>query len=168
MSHRQHIPVAAVLFLSIAAPAAAQTTLPPGDGREIVARMCGTGCHRIEVVITHRYTDEGWAQSVDNMVTRGAKGTDREIEAAIRYLSQHFGRPPIGGGARTAPTPSSTPGREAAAPSARAKTSADSKTVVIPENEWRFYGHDSGGRRYSPLKQINPQNVASNTTLPAG
>ena len=32
---------------------------------------------------------------------------------------------------------------------------------MIPENEWRFYGHDSGGRRYSPLKQINPQNVAS-------
>ena len=161
MSHPPHIPVAAVLFLSIAAPAAAQTTLPPGDGREIVQRMCGTGCHRIEVVIAHRHTDEGWSQVVDNMVTRGAKGTDPEIEATIRYLSLHFGRPPIGVSARTAPTPSSTPSRGAAAPSARAKASVDSKAVVIPENEWRFYGHDSGGRRYSPLKQINLQNVAS-------
>jgi len=26
--------------------------------------------------------------------------------------------------------------------------------------EWNFYGGDAGGTRYSPLKQINPQNVA--------
>src|ERR1700693_5345907 len=27
--------------------------------------------------------------------------------------------------------------------------------------EWRFYGGDAGGRRSSPLKQINRQNVGS-------
>ena len=131
-----------------------------------MAARSSPGCAALAVIVSRwssriGHTDEGWSQVVDNMVTRGAKGTDPEIEATIRYLSLHFGRPPIGGSARTAPTPSSTPGRGAAAPSARAKTSADSKAVVIPENEWRFYGHDSGGRRYSPLKQINPQNVAS-------
>ena len=28
-----------------------------------------------------------------------------------------------------------------------------------PSNEWPTYGHDSGGRRFSPLTQINPGNV---------
>ena len=26
--------------------------------------------------------------------------------------------------------------------------------------DWPFYGHDAGGTRYSPLKQINRENVA--------
>ncbi|HEY2930814.1 MAG TPA: pyrroloquinoline quinone-dependent dehydrogenase [Acidobacteriota bacterium] len=31
----------------------------------------------------------------------------------------------------------------------------------IPDGEWRFYGHDSGGARFSPLKQINTSNVSN-------
>jgi quinoprotein glucose dehydrogenase len=32
-----------------------------------------------------------------------------------------------------------------------------------PETEWHSYGHDSGGMRYSPLKQINRSNVGQLT-----
>ncbi|HTM14894.1 MAG TPA: hypothetical protein VL127_18360, partial [Bryobacteraceae bacterium] len=36
--------------------------------------------------------------------------------------------------------------------------------VVMPvlhaQNDWPGYGHDPGGQRYSPLKQINASNVA--------
>src|SRR5260370_27755541 len=39
------------------------------------------------------------------------------------------------------------------------------KNSALPENdsgaEWPYYGHDAGGMRYSPLKQINRQNVAT-------
>ena len=31
---------------------------------------------------------------------------------------------------------------------------------VLPAQEWRFWGGDSGGNRYSPLKQINTSNVS--------
>jgi quinoprotein glucose dehydrogenase len=156
----QHPVVAAFLTLSVAPYAGAQSTLPPGEGREVVARMCGTGCHRIEVTIAQRKTDDAWAQVVDNMVTRGAKGTDREIDAVIRYLSRHFGRSAIGGADKPASaSPRSTSGGVTPTPSPG--PSSLSKVTVNPENEWRAYGQDPGGRRYSPLKEITSQNVAS-------
>jgi len=30
-----------------------------------------------------------------------------------------------------------------------------------PAEEWGFYGHDAGGQRFSPLRQVNQTNVAS-------
>ena len=33
-------------------------------------------------------------------------------------------------------------------------------TEMLRGQEWRSYGNDAGGSRYSPLKQINRQNVA--------
>src|SRR5260370_8653735 len=39
------------------------------------------------------------------------------------------------------------------------------KNSAPPENDsgadWPYYGHDAGGMRYSPLKQISRQNVAT-------
>jgi quinoprotein glucose dehydrogenase len=152
--------VATLLLVSVAAYARAQTALPPGEGHEVVARMCGTGCHRIEVAIVPRHTEDGWGQVVDNMVTRGAKGTDQEIEAVIRYLSRHFGRSAIGGTEKTVPNSRPTPGRAAPTRTTRAPASPSRGIAVNPEHEWRAYGQDPGGRRYSPLKQITPRNVA--------
>jgi quinoprotein glucose dehydrogenase len=38
------------------------------------------------------------------------------------------------------------------------------KNAALPEKdsgeEWPYYGHDAGGMRYSPLTQINRDNVA--------
>jgi len=38
------------------------------------------------------------------------------------------------------------------------------KSLALPEKdsgeEWTYYGHDAGGMRYSPLAQINRDNVA--------
>src|SRR5580692_6337537 len=44
--------------------------------------------------------------------------------------------------------------KKAASPAVTPATYAESK-------EWPTYGHDSGGMRYSPLKQITPANVSS-------
>ncbi len=39
------------------------------------------------------------------------------------------------------------------------------KNSAPPENDsgadWPYYGHDAGGMRYSPLKQISRENVAT-------
>ena len=34
-------------------------------------------------------------------------------------------------------------------------------TALLPAQEWRYYGGDAGGMKYSALKQITPANVAS-------
>src|SRR3984893_932987 len=39
------------------------------------------------------------------------------------------------------------------------KISAPAGTVN--DGEWLYYGHDAGGMRYSPLTQINRENVAT-------
>ncbi len=33
--------------------------------------------------------------------------------------------------------------------------------ALLPAQEWRYYGGDAGGMKYSPLKQITPANVAT-------
>jgi quinoprotein glucose dehydrogenase len=46
----------------------------------------------------------------------------------------------------------------AAVPNLPAQSSRDIKGLV---DDWSYYGHDSAGTRYSPLSQINRQNVAT-------
>lgn len=84
------------------------------------------------------------------MVARGARGTDTEIDEVVDYLATHYGK-------QGTETPAS-----AAAESGRPEIEhAAWKPVRIPEAEqWSSFGHDLGGLRYSPLKQITPGNVS--------
>src|SRR5690625_2242433 len=43
--------------------------------------------------------------------------------------------------------------------SAPAGASASASTHLVPANEWRFYGRTPRGDRYSPLTQINRENI---------
>jgi uncharacterized protein len=78
------------LILSLSVVLCAQSTLPDGEGKVIAERMCLT-CHGLEEITHARNTEERWGTVVDDMVARGAKGTDAEIEVVIRYLTTHFG-----------------------------------------------------------------------------
>jgi competence ComEA-like helix-hairpin-helix protein len=53
--------------------------------------MC-TQCHGVEGIVRSRMTKDRWTSTVDDMVSRGAKATDEEIETVITYLSTNFGR----------------------------------------------------------------------------
>src|SRR5258708_36318051 len=64
--------------------------LPEGPGKAVVERMC-KGCHGIENVVRSRRTKDKWSDIVDDMIARGAKGTDSEADEAVDYLSTHFG-----------------------------------------------------------------------------
>ena len=48
----------------------------------------------------------------------------------------------------------------AAAPGALAQ-SAKTASGSGAGDDWSYYGHDAGGTRYSPLKQINRENVVN-------
>jgi len=81
-------------LFGLAAVAFVQTlssqTLPDGPGKAVVERMC-KGCHGLENVVRSRRTRDRWTEIVDDMVARGAKGTDSEADEVIEYLSTHFG-----------------------------------------------------------------------------
>ena len=81
--------LAAVNFLP-ALPAAAQSDLPDGPGKALVERIC-SGCHGVEVFTDNRATKAHWGAVVDDMVSRGAEGTDEEINQVVEYLSKNFG-----------------------------------------------------------------------------
>jgi competence protein ComEA len=81
----------AALFVmtAAAAPVAAQTQLPDGAGKEETVRVCGT-CHPSERAASVRLTREGWQETIAKMVGLGAKGTDKELEAVLDYLSTNY------------------------------------------------------------------------------
>ena len=94
----------ALAALSIVAgtPVHAQvaTTLPDGDGRDVIAVACAQ-CHTLAVLMAARDGPVGWKKHVYNMVLRGAQLTPRESDTVIQYLITHFGP--------GAPAPAATP-----------------------------------------------------------
>ena len=79
-----------VLLLAAVVPCGGQT-LPDGKGKDAVRKIC-TGCHEIQTVIGSRRTRIGWERNVDDMVSRGAEGSDDEMEAVVAYLTEFFGK----------------------------------------------------------------------------
>src|SRR5687768_11809059 len=87
----------ATLSVAIAAqstpprPPASQTprrTTAGSDPREATAkRLCGV-CHPFEYVVAIRRTREQWEATVEDMVGRGARGTNAELNAVIDYLAE--------------------------------------------------------------------------------
>jgi mono/diheme cytochrome c family protein len=85
------ISVLAVLVASVPAQAQApkDDPLPEGPGKAIAQRMCA-GCHKITIVTAKRATPEQWAAIVQQMVERGADGTDDEVKTLVHYLAVSF------------------------------------------------------------------------------
>ena len=77
--------------LLLARCAFAQTNLPDGPGKAAFQKIC-TGCHSIESVVRSRNSRERWGEVVDDMASRGAQGTDEEIDKVIDYLATNFGK----------------------------------------------------------------------------
>jgi quinoprotein glucose dehydrogenase len=138
-------------FFILPALVAQPVRLPEGSGKPVFEKMCSQ-CHGLDVALAHPRTREQWRSTVEDMVARGARGTNSEIDQVVNYLAEHYGR-------EGAETPASTAGpRDGNV--AREPERAAWKPVAIPAVEqWTSFGHDLGGTRYSPLKQITPENV---------
>ena len=70
----------------------AQDNLPEAKEKETFVKMC-SNCHAIERVVKVKFSKKFWASTVDDMVSRGAEGTEEDVEAVINYLSRYFGKP---------------------------------------------------------------------------
>lgn len=91
----------AALLLAVA-PLHAQTgggavpanTLPPGNGKDIVAIAC-TQCHGLGTIVQLHEAPAGWKLHVYDMVLRGAQITPAEAGTVINYLANNFGPAPM-------------------------------------------------------------------------
>jgi len=69
----------------------AQTKLPDGPGKDTVLKICGQ-CHAVDVLQGLGKSREGWSATVDDMVAKGASGSDEELQQIIEYLARNFGK----------------------------------------------------------------------------
>jgi len=49
------------------------------------------GCHGLDVITSQHATKSGWSTIVDYMVSRGAGGTQEELQMIVEYLAKNFG-----------------------------------------------------------------------------
>lgn len=82
---------APILYLSVTTAAPAQSKLPDGPGKALVERMCKK-CHTLDTITRARLTPERWSEVVDDMISRGAEGSDEEFDQVVEYLAKNFGR----------------------------------------------------------------------------
>jgi mono/diheme cytochrome c family protein len=69
-----------------------ETRFPDGLGKDTFLKTCGQ-CHSADVVVGKAKSREGWEATVDDMVAKGATGSDEELREIIDYLAKNFGKP---------------------------------------------------------------------------
>src|SRR5580658_4549 len=86
---------ASLIFFSAAlmpvAAYAQSLKLPDGPGKEVTQRVCGA-CHGAELVIGRQEERETWGAIVEDMIQRGATGTDDEMFQVVDYLATNFSK----------------------------------------------------------------------------
>ena len=80
-----------IACLAFAVSVQAQS-LPEGRGRADFQRICGT-CHSLAMATSQRLTRGEWTRVVNDMVARGAQGTQDELDNVMTYLTANFGKP---------------------------------------------------------------------------
>ena len=102
------------------AQGAASSTLPAGQGRDLVTSTC-TQCHNLQPILNQRDGLAGWKNIVEEMILRGAELTPQESETVIAYLFSTFGP---GKPMQTGPLPPKTP--------LSASTTSTSASIALP------------------------------------
>ena len=69
-----------------------EPTVPPAtaDGMVLLEERC-TVCHDLERVVSAQKDREGWEQTVDRMIRRGANLNTEERDILVDYLAQTYG-----------------------------------------------------------------------------
>lgn len=66
--------------------------LPEGKGKAVFVKMCGN-CHGLDQVTSLKNSKKQWGYVVDDMVSRGAEGSDEDVNSVIAYLARNYGKP---------------------------------------------------------------------------
>jgi competence ComEA-like helix-hairpin-helix protein len=84
----------AVFALACAAAALAADSdaekLPPGQGREVVAKVC-VNCHGADNFRKNRLNKDEWSDKVSDMVDQGAQAGPEDVTVIVDYLVRNFG-----------------------------------------------------------------------------
>jgi competence protein ComEA len=72
-----------------------QVKFPEGPGKDALLKICGQ-CHAVDVLIGVGKSKEGWSATVDDMVAKGASGSDEELQQIVDYLARNFGKSTTG------------------------------------------------------------------------
>ncbi len=164
-----------MMALLSAASLASAAVLPDGPGKAETTRLCGK-CHTLDQAISLRQGQAGWEETITKMLNLGAQGSDEDFNTVLRYLVKYYGassgtRAAGAGGPPAAPTEPPVVGATAGGSSWSAESTSLAAGVATEASlptggitpdlaaEWPTYGHDAGGMRFSPLKQITPDNV---------
>jgi putative heme-binding domain-containing protein len=80
-------------------------TLPAGKGRAEFQRVCSS-CHSVSMATSQRMDQAQWTGVVNDMVSKGAQGTQQDFDNIVAYLTANYGKgtPPA-----PAPAPGPTP-----------------------------------------------------------
>jgi mono/diheme cytochrome c family protein len=69
---------------------ASAQTLPAGPGRDKVQQSC-TSCHVATQFTSKLKTADQWSQTVETMISNGAKISDTDFDTIVAYLTAHYG-----------------------------------------------------------------------------
>jgi cytochrome c5 len=73
-----------------ASKAKAAFALPDGEGKEPAERVC-SACHSPSVFTKQRHDQAGWSTIVNQMIAKGADGSDDDFAKILSYLTTNFG-----------------------------------------------------------------------------
>jgi competence protein ComEA len=65
--------------------------LPEGAGKATTQKVCGS-CHGAELVIGRQESREAWGAIIEDMIQRGATGTEDEFFEVVDYLATNFSK----------------------------------------------------------------------------
>jgi len=77
-----------LLYLGIALACVAAAQDDPAGDKAAFQKVCGA-CHSTTMIADLK-TEEEWADTVANMSSVGAKGTEEEFSRVMRYLARNF------------------------------------------------------------------------------
>jgi competence protein ComEA len=60
------------------------------NGQDTFEKVCSK-CHPAEQAASKRHSKAGWEHTVDDMVAKGAEGTDQQFDAIVQYLTAAYG-----------------------------------------------------------------------------
>jgi len=64
--------------------------LPDGPGKQVLLNTC-TLCHDLQRVRRQRNSTEGWAETLEAMLSEGAPLSAEDLPVLLRYLARNFG-----------------------------------------------------------------------------
>jgi hypothetical protein len=82
-------PVLTTSKMALRSAAPVSESLPDDTGKPEVIRMC-TSCHGTDTFARTRMSRDEWKAEVDNMIARGAHGTERGVRLVVDYLARNL------------------------------------------------------------------------------